>query len=113
MEEIPVPLLCPVCHQPVTPEEYFCPNCGKSLKEKPPSTRWWTQLGLYALSVCLPPLGLWPAWKYLRSADQSARRVGWIAVALTAVSLVASIFLFQIIMNQLTQSLNASLGGLL
>ena len=111
--EMPVPQICPVCHQSVSPDAYFCPNCGHELKAKPPSTTWWSQLGIYALSALLPPLGLWPAWKYLKSSDAAARRVGWIAVALTAISLVVSVWLFQYMMQQLNQSLNAASGGLL
>jgi Double zinc ribbon len=111
--DVPIPLTCPQCHQPVLPDAYFCPNCGKALKEKPPSTTWWTQLGIYALSALLPPLGLWPAVKYIRSKDAKSRRVGWIAVALTAISLILSIWFFQVIIQQFNKSINAASGGLL
>jgi hypothetical protein len=110
--DVPAPLACPQCHQPVLPDAYFCPNCGKSLKEKPPPTRWWTQLGIYLLSALLPPLGLWPAVKYIRSSDALAKRVGWIAVALTVISLIASVWLAQIIIQQVQQAMTAASGGL-
>jgi len=50
--------VCPTCHQPVSPEDYFCPNCGKDLKAKPLSVSITTQIGIYLLSIFLPPLGL-------------------------------------------------------
>ena len=105
-------MLCPQCHQPVLATEYFCPNCGKDLKEKPPGTKWWNQLYIYSLSFFLPPLGLWPAWKYIRSKDGTAQRVGWIAVALTVIAIVVSIFLFQDFVNSFSQYVNSSSGGL-
>ena len=105
-----VPTLCPVCHQPIPAAAYFCPNCGAPLRPKPPSTAWWSQLGIYALSLFLPPLGLWPAVKYIRSNDETARWVGWIAVALTVISIALVVWetraLTQYLQNQLD---NASL----
>lgn len=98
--------LCPICHQPVLPDAYFCPNCGAPLRAKPPSTAWWSQLGVYALSFFLPPLGLWPAVKYIRSDDAAARRVGWIAVVLTAASIVVMIWLTEALINSLQSQLN-------
>src|SRR5581483_4383428 len=100
--------ICPICHQTIQPGWYFCANCGRALQAKPPSTTWWSQLGIYALSLALPPLGLWPAFKYIRSHDNTARTVGWIAVGLTVVSVIASIYLFQQLMQQLTATLNGA-----
>jgi amino acid transporter len=119
MDLIPTPTIpttiqtpCSVCHQPILLEAYFCPNCGNPLKPKPPSTTWWTQLGIYALSLFLPPLGLWPAVKYLRSSDEIAKRVGWIAVALTVISIVIAIWLTEALIQNLQSQLDsASLMG--
>jgi hypothetical protein len=87
--------LCPVCHLPIRPEFYFCPNCGKSLREKPLSASAATQAWIYALSVIMPMiayLGLhyWPGVKYLRSPDPSAKQIGMIAIALMAISTVVT-----------------------
>ena len=68
---------CPQCHQPIQPDWYFCQNCGKELKAKPRSTTVLAQVGIYALSVFLPPLGLWPGIKYVREADPKAEQCGW------------------------------------
>ena len=78
--------ICPVCHQNVPAEYYFCPNCGHNLKEKPMPVPIIVQIGLYALAVFLPPLGLWPGAKYLMKKGPQAKWVGGITVALTVIS---------------------------
>jgi hypothetical protein len=103
-----IPTLCPICHQPVTPTAYFCPNCGAPLRPKPPSTTLLTQIGIYALSLLLPPLGLWPAIKYIRSNDEAARRVGWIAFALTVISIIVTIWLTEALIQNLQAQLDAA-----
>ena len=61
----------------------------------------------------MPPLGLWPAVKYIRSEDVAARRVGWIAVALTVVSIIVMIWLTEALIQNLQAQLDsASLTGL-
>jgi uncharacterized membrane protein YvbJ len=108
--EAPSPLICPQCHLPVSLDDYFCPNCGKNLREKPPSTTWLTQLGLYALSFFLPPLGLWPAVKYLKSADPKAKKIGWVIVVITVIAIIISIWLFQIFLVQVQDSFNNAIN---
>lgn len=87
----PVPvLICPQCHQPVQPEWYYCPNCGKKLSEPGLSTSLGTQLWLYAFSIILPFIGWlaitkWDGIKYARSDDPKAQEIGWIAIALLVV----------------------------
>jgi hypothetical protein len=110
METIP-PSLCPRCHLPVAPESYFCPNCGLSLKEKEASVTVLMQIGIYALSIFLPPLGLWPGIKYARRSNRTARRVGWIAIALTIISTVVTIWLTFALLNVYLNTLTQSLGG--
>jgi len=105
------PSLCPQCHQPVPPEWYFCANCGKNLREKPPSTAWLMQIGLYLLSVFLPPLGLWPGMKYLRSSHAPARRVGIIVAVLTAISFVVSLMIFERWLSNAVQQASNTLSG--
>ena len=105
--------LCPQCHQTISPEWYFCANCGKNLKEKPPSTTWLAQTSLYLLSIFLPPLGLWPGMKYVRSSYPPARRVGIIIIVLTAVSLVVGfVILERWLSNAVQQATSSDLGGL-
>src|SRR3989344_6044177 len=81
-----IPLTCQICHQSIMPEWYFCPNCGKEFQPKPIKISAITQIGIYALSVLLPPLGLWPGIKYLAKNGQEAKIVGGVAIILTIVS---------------------------
>ena len=101
---------CPQCGAAVPPDAHFCPRCGKELSEPPFSMSIIGQVGLYALSIFLPPLGLWPGIKYARKKDPTARRIGWIAIALTIASTVVTLWLtsyfFNIYLNTLTQGLN-------
>lgn len=80
--------ICPQCHQPVLPEYYFCPNCGKELKEKPLSTTIWAQIWLYAFTLVFMPMTsyliyrYWKGMKYFRSEDPKAHHMGLISIAL-------------------------------
>jgi len=106
------PSVCPTCHRAISSEDYFCPNCGKNLKAKPLSVSIATQIGIYLLSVFLPPLGLWPAIKYLKEEKPKVKRVGIIAIVLTITSLIVATWLaFTLFENYLNQ-FNSSLNGL-
>ncbi len=80
-------VVCPSCKQQVSKEHYFCPNCGKKLRDKPLSTSVLAQFGVYAFSILLPPFGIWPAIKYLRQQDTASKIVGIVVILLTVVSL--------------------------
>jgi hypothetical protein len=98
--QAPVPsalMLCPQCHQPVKPEYYYCPNCGKKLSEPPLSTSLGAQLWLYAFSIVLPFIGYlaitkWEGIQYVRSGDPKAQEIGWIAIVLLALSTIFTIW---------------------
>jgi len=84
---------CPFCKANVSPTDFFCPSCGKKLKEKPLSTSIGKQIYIFALSLLLPPLGLWPAIKYLRQHDEKSKTVGCAAVVLTIISTIITIWI--------------------
>jgi hypothetical protein len=91
------PEVCSYCHQPLKPEYYFCPNCGKKVHEPPLSTTPLMQLGIYAFSIILPmicylAISKWPGITYLRSKDEKVRQVGIIACVLLALSTVVTIW---------------------
>jgi hypothetical protein len=98
---------CPFCHFPLSGTFYFCPNCGKRINEPPITIA--KQIGIYLISVFLPPLGLWPGIKYLFSKDQKTKRVGTIAIVLTILSTVITIWLTMAFLNQITQSLTGQM----
>jgi len=104
--------VCPICHQAVSAEYYFCPNCGNNLKEKPMAISALMQIGLYALAIFLPPLGLWPGIKYVMKASPQARRVGMITIALTLVSTILTIWGIFLLFNDYLSQINGELYGL-
>lgn len=85
-------LLCPVCHYPIKQEYYFCPNCGKNLKPAPLSTSLEKQIGVYLLSVFVPPFGLIPSIRYLTQKDEKSKMVGMVALLLTVLSTVITTY---------------------
>jgi uncharacterized membrane protein YqaE (UPF0057 family) len=105
-------LCCPNCKQVVLPQNYFCPNCGKKLKEKPQSTAILRQILIYLLSIFLPPLGLWPAIKYIKQKDNKSKMIGCIAIVLTIISAGISIWLYLGFINTINQQLNQQLNSI-
>ena len=79
---------CADCQGNISLSDYFCPHCGKKLNKKPLPTTPLKQLLIYSVSVFLPPLGIWPAIKYLRQPDEKSKRIGWAALLLTIISIV-------------------------
>jgi len=111
------PMLCPQCHQPVLPTEYFCPNCGQKLHEPALSTSLWTQIWIYAFSAILPvicylAISYWPAIKYFKSDDPAAKQIGIIAIAILTISSIITFWLGIIWIQQTIQSSINGVGNL-
>ena len=103
--------LCPKCKFQLSPANYFCPNCGQKIKEPPVSTTIGKQMGIYLLSFFLPPLGLWPGIKYFRQKGSKAQIIGVVAILLTLLSIIISVWLMAQTYNSITSTLNTQLGG--
>jgi len=120
MENVPVPApqtLCPQCHEPVPPAAYYCPNCGKKMSEPPLSTSAGAQAWIYAFSIILPVICFlavkyWQGIKYARSNDPKAKRIGFIAIVLMAISTVVTFWLAAVWIDQVIQSSANSIGNL-
>lgn len=116
---IPTIGICPVCHQPVISQYFFCPNCGTKLNSAPLSTTVQTQAWIYFFSIILPMLGFifvgkWPGTKYYKSEDPKVKQIGQIAWALLLLSTIITIWL-AIVWTQKTiqssmNSLNIDMG---
>jgi len=109
------PGVCPVCHQPVSPSYYFCPNCGAKVHEPALSTTPLMQLGIYAFSIILPMICYllitkWPGITYLRSNDQKAKQVGAIACGLLFLSTVGTFYYGYVWTEQALQQATAQLN---
>jgi len=87
--------------------DFFCPNCGKQLKDKPPSVTLWKQVVIYSVSLFLPPFGLGYAWKYYRDGDKKSKIIALVAVVLTLVSIVVTIWYTETAINSVNQQLNS------
>ena len=84
--------LCSFCHFPLSENFYFCPNCGKKINDSLAPLSPTKQIGIYALSLFLPPLGLWPGIKYFFQKDPKIKKVGLIAIILTIISTVITLW---------------------
>ena len=115
--------ICPVCHQPILPSYYFCPNCGTKLNVNiaPLSTTTGTQIWIYIYSIILPMICFitvkkWPGIKYFKSKEPKAKRIGQIAWALIILSTIVTIWLAtiftQMAVKSTTEKMNADLSEL-
>lgn len=100
---------CPFCNADLDPAAFFCPSCGKKVREKPVSTAFWAQAALYAVSVLLPPFGIGMTIRYLRSPDKIAKRAGWISVVLTSLALVVVFWSTYVMTKSISDQVNQSL----
>jgi len=112
---------CPICHQPVLPQYYFCPNCGAKINSAPLSIAVGTQLWIYAFSVILPMICFifvtkWPGMKYYKSKDPKIHQIGQIAWALLIISTIVTIWLAFVLTQEMIQSsvnsINTDFSGL-
>lgn len=99
--------VCRYCGATVTEESYFCNTCGKKLKDKPPSTSVGRQIVVYAVSMFLPPLGLWPAIKYLRQHDEKSKYIGIAALTITVLSIIITLWLTFDFVRSVNETINS------
>lgn len=106
----PAQIVCPFCSSLIDSTAFFCPICGKNVKQKPFSTGILAQVGLYLVSVLLPPLFIGWTIKYLKSTDAKTKQIGIISLVLTIVSLVAAVWFSISFTKTLTQQVNQQLN---
>jgi hypothetical protein len=119
--------VCSVCHQPLLPQYYFCPNCGARVdgKEAPLDTTVSAQVKIYLLSIFQPMILFllyrwWHGLRYYKSADPKAHRIGQIAWALIIISTIITawftyssyVWLTQTLQSSITNSVNSDFPGL-
>lgn len=100
-------LICKRCKQPVQESFYFCPNCGKKIKEPPPSTSIPSQLVVYLVSLFLTPLGLIYAYKYFRHGGTKERYIAITAVVLTCLTIYIQYIFISTAWENVSQTLKA------
>ena len=111
--------ICEICHQPLLPSYYFCPNCGQKVNDAPLGAGLQAQAYIYFLSAILPLIGFlaiskWHAIKYLKSKDPKTKKIGIIACVILALSTIITIYLAYVwteaIIQSSINSLNADMG---
>jgi hypothetical protein len=50
-------------------------------------------------------------WRYLKQPDETSRRIGWVALILTIVMTIATLWLTFVAIDSFNRSVNAALGG--
>ena len=111
-------MVCPKCKAAVSDTFFFCPVCGKQLRDRPLATSFGKQLSLYFVSLFFPPFGLWSAFRYLTQKGVGSTIIGLIATCLTIGALVAvtyEVLLLKDLMDQvlpLLNTFNQMSGGL-
>jgi hypothetical protein len=98
--------LCPICQYKTQSDWYFCPNCGKELKEKPPVISVFKQIIIYLVSFFLTPLGLGWGLKYIRYKDRKTKIIGMISIILTIVSIILMFGAAKNFIDQYAKTLN-------
>lgn len=81
-----------------------------ALKDKSLSTTIVRQVFIYLLSFLLPPLGLWPGIKYLKQDSEKSRMIGFIAIALTIISIALTVWFTLGFINVFNRELNSNLN---
>ncbi len=105
-EQVQPMQFCRYCGATIFPNVYYCPNCGKKLKNPPLSTSISAQIKVYTFAVLLPPLGIIPAVRYLVSKEKHAKTVGIITLVLTIIMTYISYVLFIQIMGSYNKSMS-------
>ena len=114
---------CKHCKAGVLENFYFCPNCGKKIKEPPFKFSWGKTIAILLESVLIPPFGLIPGIRYFLKDDHKAQVIGMVAIGLTIISMIVGIMftinLFKGTMktyndiNQMQNLINSSPGSTL
>ncbi len=99
-------IVCPSCGATVKSTAYFCSDCGKQLKDKPPVKTLLGQTIVYIVSLFLPPFGLYYVWKYFKAGDYESRKIALIALILTLASTIITIWISAGFITAVFQSIN-------
>ena len=78
---------CTNCALPVLAEFYFCPNCGKQLRVKSITVSVGRQVGLYLLTLFMPPVGIPFAIRYIKQPNKKTKTVGIIILSIVILSI--------------------------
>ncbi len=112
MDQTSQQITCPHCQASINSEDYFCPNCGKKIKDPPVKMTVFKQIGVYAVSILFPPLGLWPGIRYFRNKDPKIQMVGIVAIILTIMSSVVTIWYSYVLIQNINKTINSQINDI-
>jgi len=98
---------CTECGHEMSDEALVCPYCGKPNQNIHPSVSISKQTTIYAISLFLPPFGLWYSWKYFRQQDSKSKTIGVIALILTITSIIVTTWMAKGLFNSVNEALNS------
>lgn len=104
-------LVCDFCHTTNPAAFFFCPNCGKVLRQKPLSTSIPKQAWVYFVALFFPPFGIFSGIKYLRQKTTAEKTIGIAAIILTLISLLISAWLLFFSINKIQSAMNEAIQG--
>ena len=107
---VPASSVCQYCKTQVEATAFYCPTCGKKIREKPLNTTFWYQVGLYAASILLPPLNLIWAVKYYKSPDPKAKKIGTVSLIITVFALIISLWIASALFKNISQQITGQMG---
>ena len=111
--ETPIGIVCPSCNASSPSSANYCPGCGRRLRPIIPSTSASKQIVIYLISFFLAPFGLLYAWKYLKQGNRKSKTIAYVAIALTAISIVITVWTMAALFNSLRQLFNLLTGFIL
>lgn len=101
---------CPICKFGIIDGYIFCPHCGAKLKDVQFEISIGKQIGIYLLSFFLPPLGLFPGIRLLKNPDDKAKHVGLVAIFLTILATILTIWATIGFVNSVNRTLNQQIN---
>lgn len=102
----PQSTICKKCSKQIWDSYFFCPNCGKKLKEPPYVFSLSKTIIIVLESLLLPPLGLIPGIRYLRMKESEAKLIGLIAIVLTIISTILTLVFLKDYIDKVNKQLN-------
>ena|SRR5260221_5495030 len=100
-------LVCPNCGNILVPGDLFCPKCGAKIVNQPQSVGIGKQIYVYFVALFLPPFGLIWTWKYLKASSPQIKRVGIIALILTIVGILLTLWTIGGLVQGMQSQLNS------
>ena len=82
---------CRYCQKEIPEDSYFCPVCGKKLREKEEKISLIKEIFIYIICFIFVPFGMHWFFKYVRSADGTKKRVAFMSLVITLIAVATTV----------------------